>query len=349
MASLEELAALLSGANPQSLAAENPYLQFQGPFDQLSSLAMQGAQQPERFSTREVLLSALAGGVGSGILGGLGKDYNNTLNDRYQKAVLGFGLGQSPTEESTQLPSNLFGEAKQKSSLFQAIDALKQADAGREAVIEKQKVIETAKTDLIKKAMENGNISLEQGMSMLETGKVGSSTMPTSETDTTLEQVQRLPKDIKGEAIKELSTIKDKEKAATFVSSQFDQAMNISSLGAAIPATTSANEMQGIQNGLTTFIQQFLGREMSQVERTNFVQLLPDWNDTKDQIAKKKVRFTDLMNTFAKATPILQDTGISPGITTPTTATPPTGYEFTGKVDAQGRRGIKPISRAPLG
>ena len=132
MASLEELAALLSGANPQSLAAENPYLQFQGPFDQLSSLAMQGAQQPERFSTRDVLLSALAGGFGSGVLGGLGKDYSNTLNDRYSQAVLDFGIGKSPTEASTQLPTGLFTEAGNKGKLFQTINALKEADSMRE-------------------------------------------------------------------------------------------------------------------------------------------------------------------------------------------------------------------------
>lgn len=158
MVDINELALLFSGGpSAESLAAENPYLDFKGVPDQIGALTQQIAlQAPGKFSTRDLIISSLASGLGSGVLGGLGKDYSNTLTDRYQQAVKQFAYPnffEAPTEESSQLPSGLFGEAKKKADLFAAIDALDTRDYNRD-------VDKTSKAKLIEGMIDpNPNVA----------------------------------------------------------------------------------------------------------------------------------------------------------------------------------------------
>lgn len=366
-------ALLLGGPSEAAATAANPYIPFQNVANQTGDIITQlTTQAPGKFSTRDLIIGALGSGLAGGVLGNLKDSYASKVNDRYLNAVSGMaGLNEmlglpaqdsAITQESSGLTPSLFSEAQNKASLWKGINAIQDAQAQQESTIEAKKIQETARVDIIKKAVELGNITPDQGLKLIQNITGVTAGLPAiAESETLTDAAMKLPKDIRTEGIKEVGVIREKEKAAQFVESQFEQAKKIPSLagkqglGSLFPASTSSNEMDGITNSLTTFIQQFLGREMSQVERTNFTKLLPDWNDTVDQIEKKKTRFIDLMNTFAKSTPILQDRGIisnesnvstDSGVTQPT---PPTGYEFTGKIDSQGRRGIRPISRAQIG
>ena len=88
--------------------------------------------------------------------------------------------------------------------------------------------------------------------------------------------------------------------AMDFISKQFDDAKNISSLAALMPGSTASNEFAGIQTNLRTKLQQMLGREMNTPEQEKLTVALPDWNDTKAQIDAKKARFMDLIKSVSK-------------------------------------------------
>ena len=123
--------------------------------------------------------------------------------------------------------------------------------------------------------------------------------------------VPGVPKGAQTAALGEQKAIADKDLAKEFANAQFEQAKEINSFKASISGTTAANEMEGISNSLATQVQRFLGREMSAVERSNFLKLLPDWNDTKSQIQKKQERFNDMLDAFGGATPVLDAAGLT--------------------------------------
>jgi hypothetical protein len=152
-----------------------------------------------------------------------------------------------------------------------------------------------------------------------------------------------IPKDLQDNAQKEIKSLSDRDKAKEFANSQFEQAKGIDSVSALVPGSTAANEMTGIANSLATQIQRFLGREMSAVERENFLLLLPDWNDSKGQIESKQKRFNDMLDAFAGGTPTLDSASSPAPQQQESPPAPPAGYELTGKRDANGNYGIRKV------
>lgn len=147
MANIDQLALLLAGGpSAESLAAENPYSYFQKVPDQIGALTEQLAvQAPGRFSTRDLMISALASGLGSGFLGDLSKGYDTTLTDRYKNAVTAFASGRPITEEVSQLPPGLYGDSKKAGDLFAAADRINLTDLFRTSAL--QQAQEDYRTD----------------------------------------------------------------------------------------------------------------------------------------------------------------------------------------------------------
>lgn len=128
MSSLEELAKALAGDQTQKIiAAENPYVGFISAPSAVSSYLTDIAKPKINSSTGEIIAPqysagdllpyALATGLTSGILEGLGSDYQNTLTNRYLDVAAG-------REPDGSLPTSLFGSAKRQNSLFNTLRGL---------------------------------------------------------------------------------------------------------------------------------------------------------------------------------------------------------------------------------
>lgn len=121
MGALEDLAlALLGGEAQKTIAAENPYYQFQA----VPQAFQAGAMQFKPTNSRDMWQQSLAGSAGgllSGILQGAGNSYQNTLTDRYTNALAQSLLGQEPSAEG--LSPGLFGAAKRGGTLFRGVNA----------------------------------------------------------------------------------------------------------------------------------------------------------------------------------------------------------------------------------
>lgn len=119
----------------------------------------------------------------------------------------------------------------------------------------------------------------------------------------------------------------------SFVNKQFDDAKAFNSVMAAIPGTTAANAFAGIQTNLRTKIQHMLGREMNGPEQVKLMNALPDWNDTKEQIEDKKMRFAELIKSISKARPEtgFDSTGMAPAVAGPAPSIPQPGELFNGE------------------
>jgi len=118
MGYLEDFAAALAGDQAQQqIAAENPYYGLQAAPNTFLNTAMTlAAQNPTQYSNKEKYGSALIGGLLSGMLGGAGDNYQATLTDRYNNALMGSMTGRPVTDEG--LSPNLFKKATTQGSLF---------------------------------------------------------------------------------------------------------------------------------------------------------------------------------------------------------------------------------------
>lgn len=126
MANLEDLAAqLFGGATQQLIAAENPYYTGRDTADQIASLALQTAARNPNAKVGETALWAGLSGLASGLFGGAGDNYQNTLTDRYNQYVLGGSDG-------SDLSRGLFGSADRQKKLFQAAQQIEQRDFTRD-------------------------------------------------------------------------------------------------------------------------------------------------------------------------------------------------------------------------
>lgn len=150
MASLEELAAqLLAQEVQQEIAGANPYLQAQAIPDLVSreSLGL-AAKDPTRYGMGEIALTTGLGGLVSGLLGEYGQGYQNTLTDRYTATAQDYMLGNSPTQEQSSLPTDLFSRAKQQGQLFN----MKQ-DVN--AQIKQKEMADSFKQDILKSFLDD--------------------------------------------------------------------------------------------------------------------------------------------------------------------------------------------------
>lgn len=117
-------AMLLSEREQQAIQGANPYLGVSNTLGQFGpTMSQLFAQQPTRANARDMLIANAAGGLLSGFLGGMGKNYNETLTNRYTAQKLGMQLGIPGQVEN--LPNSLFKVAEQAN----IAEALKQAQA----------------------------------------------------------------------------------------------------------------------------------------------------------------------------------------------------------------------------
>jgi hypothetical protein len=156
MGALEELAAALAGAESQNLiASENPYYRLRKVPDEIGDIALSTfAKNPGRFKTKDALAVGVGTGLLSGLLGGIGDDYQSTLTDRYQHVLGDSMLGKTPSLEG--LSSNLARSAKDQGSIFAIKRALSAADEeaelGRQIKLDQAKNRADIEKDLIKTA-----------------------------------------------------------------------------------------------------------------------------------------------------------------------------------------------------
>ena len=121
MATLEQLVSEIYGAPAQAeIKAENPYYTLAAAPNAVTKALFDIAQPrvtkegdfySPQFSTSEVLPYSIGAGLLSGLMQGLGNDYQNTLSDRYLQVV-------DTGETDGYLPSALFGSAGRQRQLF---------------------------------------------------------------------------------------------------------------------------------------------------------------------------------------------------------------------------------------
>lgn len=113
---------LLGDDTQQAIRAENPYYRLQAVPSEIGQAATQLAGQQGRKGLGESLAWGVGSGLLSGLLGGAGDQYQQTLTDRYLKAA------QTPgaTAESSELPPGLFGKASRTGEMFRMQNALDQ-------------------------------------------------------------------------------------------------------------------------------------------------------------------------------------------------------------------------------
>lgn len=113
---------LLGDDTQQAIRAENPYYRLQAVPNAVTQQALQLGAQSGRDNLGEALAWGVGSGLLSGLLGGAGDSYQQTLTDRYIKAA------QTPgaTAESSELPPGLFGKANRTGEMFRMQNALDQ-------------------------------------------------------------------------------------------------------------------------------------------------------------------------------------------------------------------------------
>jgi hypothetical protein len=132
------VASLLNANVQKDIAAQNPYLQIQQAPDLLSQSVLQlVSKNPQKYSMGEALGLSLVGGLTSGILGGLGQNYQNDVQGKYLDAITGLGSAED-------LPTGLMGQAKLQQKLFGLKSLAQQADYAQE--IKKAKELATINT-----------------------------------------------------------------------------------------------------------------------------------------------------------------------------------------------------------
>lgn len=134
MGVLEDLAAALYGQQAQeAIRAENPYYQFQTAPKAVAdtSLGLIG-QDPTRYGAGEIAATMGLSGLLSGILGGMGGDYQDILTGRYGTALeqaIGGGAVEVPG-----LPGALGRQAKQQGTLFRKLEELEDRRTQRDLI-----------------------------------------------------------------------------------------------------------------------------------------------------------------------------------------------------------------------
>lgn len=140
MAGLEELAQALAlqGKIRPEIAASDPYLQAQQPFDQIGQFVLgQTGQLKEdgtpRYSTKERIIAGLLSGLGSGVFSGLSKDYQGRAETAYQD-VLNQGVLGKEIERPAVLDPALFSSASNAAKLFRGQRELEQQQSSQDVI-----------------------------------------------------------------------------------------------------------------------------------------------------------------------------------------------------------------------
>lgn len=150
MSDLTDLAALLVGGGgaDKAIAAEDPYLEFQGIPDQIGQLILGANQRDEKtgkpvFSTTDRIIGALLSGIVSGGAHSLSEDYQSRAQDAYQKTLLTALSGQEPTKPEV-LPEAIFRDAKKQANVFKVVSGLQDKEAARKYNLERAGKVQDA-------------------------------------------------------------------------------------------------------------------------------------------------------------------------------------------------------------
>ena len=339
----------LGGAAKPDFTAGDPYAEpNQFVTQTLQTPILQAALKPDRggYGTGELIGGALISGLLGGGLSGLSKDYQDTQKGLYRDYLLGNLLKKDSVSASPDLEPSLLDVGQQNLSLFGVLDKLEGARAERDAGIANKKLLAEA---LLKSEDPEQVLQNAQALGMVK--PTSSQNQPAivgeGSPESPLSAIRKLPKSLEGDARKELTALGEAEKMKGFAAAQFDEAVKIPSVWAALPYTDSSNAMDGVAQSLKTTVQKFLGREMNGPEQERFLTMLPDWNDTESQIQDKKKRYMEMLDSMMPSAPILTESNIIKRKST--SEGPPAGYEFTGKVDSAGRRQIRRTGAVPLG
>lgn len=113
---LEELAQAMMGSQADITAA-NPYYRLQAVPEAITGKAVQlVSQDPTRFKARDALAWGLGSGLISGLLGGIGDTYQDTLKGRYNQQLANAMIGDST--RVADLPQGLFDKATSLGNMF---------------------------------------------------------------------------------------------------------------------------------------------------------------------------------------------------------------------------------------
>jgi hypothetical protein len=273
-------------AADQGAKESNPFAPIQSAADGIGQALLQNAGN---FSTSDNVWGGLATGLASGLLGNLSDGYRDTQNKAAQEMLIKAASGQSvfdaPRPEG--MSPSVFAKMQNTGSLFALSEQLEQAKEKRQ--------LEAQTAEAITKAKALAPIELENDLAkqkaLLELQRAGG--------------LGGLPPALQDDYLKQTAIAQQTNKAASAIDDYFEKAKQIKSYAAMVPGTTSANDMQGIQTGLTNMLQAVQGREMNDSARKSLQATLPDWNDTADQIENKKLLFKQMMTAIAPSTPLV--------------------------------------------
>ncbi len=124
MGNIEDFAAALAGEDFQKqLAAENPYFNLRQAPDLVGAqIIPMLAKNPGKYSTSQALALALGSGLTSGLLGGLGENYQTEKTNQYQQTINDMAFGRPV--DSSALPPSIFRKAQDSVNLFKTRKAL---------------------------------------------------------------------------------------------------------------------------------------------------------------------------------------------------------------------------------
>lgn len=270
------LLAALTAAD-KSVAESNPFTPFQDAATGIGGLVLQGAKGGQ-LGTTDALLGGLLAGLGSGISGNLSDSFQTKQNSLAEDLLTKAVRGQSVFERPSGMSPSVFAAVKNTGNLFALENALGSEAAQREA--ERKAQFDIATTIAKEKAIRQMNREDYGAIANVPPGQLG-------------------------EVLKQQATADQSGKLQSTIDDYFEKAKGISSLASAIPGTTAANDMSGVQIGLTNMLQGLQGREMNDSARQALKPTLPDWNDSKAQIEQKKTLFKQMVNALTPSTPLV--------------------------------------------
>lgn len=316
-----QLARDMAGASA-AIDASNPWRKGSVAIGNLSQQAY-----PARASDpKEALIGIALSQFLSGALGGVADTYTQNRIPEYQSVMEAATAGRElPTTEYLDSDSALFREAKQKGQLFQAMRLSDQLQNERALEADLQKAKQNASIDIEKEIVKK---FLDDPKKARKTFSILAGEDAGTEQSSVLDAVEGLPESSRKAAIEELGNAGTLDTNLNFIADQFEKAKNINSVKALVPGSTSANEMAGISTAIVGAMEKVRANELSETARKEYLKLMPDWNDTKEQIDAKKDRVIELTKSMVKPTPVLERAGIRATTPTAPTGAPPPNMTF---------------------
>ena len=284
----------------------NPFAPLQDASQGIGNILLQNAQN---FSPTENAWGGLAAGLLSGVTGNLVNNFQDKQNQTAQDLIFKIAAGQDVGERPSNISPSVFSKLENTTNILKLQEGLDAQKEKRQAELATQEAINRAKA-IAPIELENDLAKQKALLELQRTSGYGG-----------------LPSSLQDDYLKQQATAQQAAKATTAIDDYFEKAKSINSLAAAVPGTTAANDIQGIQVGLTNMLQSLQGREMNDSARKALQATLPDWNDSEKQIDQKKELFKQMMGAIQPSTPLVGQ-ATTPG----RTATPiPEGAVDTGR------------------